>query len=214
LKHLHRLIVTSAAYRMTSSAAGAEAASTADPDNLLLWRRDGIRLEAEVIRDAMLALAGTLDATMGGPPVPPAGCEASTRRSLYLFHSGIDRSPFLAAFDAADAVACYQRDQSIVPQQALALSNAAFAQDAAATIAGRIVREMPAAAGDDDAFVSRAFVAILGRRPDAFELSECRRALAGLAPAPAAVGGPETVDPARVRIVAALLNHTEFVTLR
>ncbi len=213
MKHLHRLIVTSAAYRMTSSSAGAKAAIEADPDNRLLWRRDAIRLEAEAVRDAMLAISGLLDPAMGGPPVPPSDRDASTRRSLYLFHSGVDRSTFLATFDAADAVACYQRDQSIVPQQALALSNAGFSQDAAATIAARVVHEIPAGA-DDETFVSRAFYVVLGRQPDDFERSECGRAIDQLRTLPdgkAAAGG---VDPVRVQIVAALLNHNDFVTLR
>jgi len=213
MKHLHRLIVTSAAYRMTSSSAGAGPALEADPDNQLLWRRDAIRIEAEAVRDALLALAGTLDATMGGPPVPPAGRDASLRRSLYLHHSGIDRSSFLATFDVADAVACYQRDRSIVPQQALALSNAAFAQDAAAKITARVAKDLPAGA-DDESFVARAFFTVLGRQPDDFERAECRRALDGLRTLPDGKAGPEAVDPARVQIVAALLNHNDFVTLR
>jgi hypothetical protein len=213
MKHLHRLIVTSAAYRMTSSSAGAGAAVEADPDNRLLWRRDAIRLDAEVVRDAILVVSGMLDPTMGGPPVPPSDRDTSPRRSLYLYHSGIDRSTFLATFDAADAIACYQRDQSIVPQQALALSNAGFSQDAAARIAARVTSEISGTA-DDETFVVRAFVAVLGRQPDDFERSECRRAIDQLRTLPdgeAAAGG---VDPARVQIVAALLNHNDFVTLR
>ena len=213
MKHLHRLIVTSAAYRMTSSSAGAEAAIKADPDNRLLWRRDAIRIEAEAVRDALLAVSGTLDATMGGPPVPPSDRDTSQRRSLYLHHSGVDRSTFLATFDAADAVACYQRDQSILPQQSLALSNAAFSQDAAAKIASRVTKDIPAGA-DDEAFVVRAFFTVLGRQPDDFERSECRRALDELRALPDGKAAPEAVDPARVQIVAALLNHNDFVTLR
>jgi hypothetical protein len=198
---------------MTSSAAGAEAAFKADPDNRLVWRRDAIRLEAESVRDAMLALSGLLDPTMGGPPVPPSNRDTSPRRSLYLHHSGIDRSTFLATFDAADAVACYQRDQSIVPQQALALSNAGFSQDAAAQIAARVTREIPAGA-DDEMFVARAFVTVLGRQPDDFERSECRRAIDQLRTLPDGKAAAEGVDPGRVQIVAALLNHNDFVTLR
>ena len=213
MKHLHRLIVTSAAYRMTSSSSGAKAAAEADPDNRLLWRRDAIRLEAEAVRDAMLALSGLLDPTIGGPPVPPSDRDTSPRRSLYLFHSGIDRSTFLATFDAADAVACYQRDQSIVPQQALALSNAGFSQDAAAKIAARVAHEIPAGA-DDETFVARAFVVVLGRQPDDFERSECRQALDELRTLPDGKAAAAGVDPARVQIVAALLNHNDFVTLR
>ena len=92
MKHLHRLIVKSAAYRMSSSAAGCEANLAKDPDNLHLWRRTPIRLESQVVRDSILSLAGTLDLTRGGPPVPPDAQADSTRRSLYFFHSNNDRN--------------------------------------------------------------------------------------------------------------------------
>ncbi|MFM8891265.1 MAG: DUF1549 and DUF1553 domain-containing protein, partial [Planctomycetia bacterium] len=125
MKHLHRLICTSAAYRMASSPRGAAAAAEIDPDNRLLWRREPIRLEAQVVRDAVLSLAGPLDTTVGGPPVPVGAQAASHRRSLYFWHSEISRNPFLATFDDAAPRECYRREQSIVPQQALALANSA-----------------------------------------------------------------------------------------
>jgi hypothetical protein len=210
MKHLHRLICTSAAYRMGSSTLGAEGAVAADPDNTLLWRREPIRLEAQVVRDAILALAGTLDPAMGGPPVPESQQAASRRRSLYFWHSDISRNLFLTTFDDAGVVECYERDQSIVPQQALALSNAALVHDAAATIAASI-----AAAGgstiDDAAFLDRAFVLVLHRPPTADEQAACLAALERWRAVEKPAGN---TDPARIHAVWTLFNHNDFVTLR
>jgi hypothetical protein len=209
MKHLHRLICTSAAYRMGSSAIGAEAALKADPDNQLLWRREPIRLEAQVVRDGILALAGTLDSTMGGPPVKEADQPASRRRSLYFWHSDISRNVFLTTFDDAAVKECYQRDQSIVPQQALALSNAAIVHDSAAKIADRV--QASGSPTDDAVFLERAFKTILHRGPSADERAACEAAMAKWRSAKPAAGAS---DPGRVLMVWALLNHNDFVTLR
>ena len=210
MKYLHRLICTSAAYRMGSSIAGADAALKADPDNRLLWRREPIRLEAQVVRDGILALAGALDPTMGGPPVKEADQPASRRRSLYFWHSDVSRNVFLTTFDDAAVKECYQRDQSIVPQQALALSNAGLVHDSAAKIAGRV--QASGSPADDAAFVERAFKTILHRGPAADEKAACEAALAKWRTAAKPAAG--AADPARVLMVWALLNHNDFVTLR
>jgi hypothetical protein len=214
MKHLHRLIVTSAAYRMGSSIANAEAALAIDPDNRLLWRREPIRLEAQVVRDAILALAGTLDSTIGGPPVPEKQQAASRRRSLYFWHSDISRNLFLATFDDAGVMDCYERDQSIVPQQALALSNAALVHDAAAKIAER-VQASGSAAGDAE-FLERAFRTLLHRGPSAAERAACEAAMDTWRGAATPAGNPSdgALDPARPLMVWALFNHNDFVTLR
>ena len=214
MKNLHRLIVTSAAYRMGSTTVGAEANLKADPDNQFLWRRDPARLESQVIRDCILSLAGTLDSTMGGPSVPAAQQSNSRRRSLYLWHSDIDRNLFLTMFDDAGVKECYRRDQSIVPQQALALSNAAIVHDSATKIAERIVSAgtTDGAGMSDEAFLDRAFVMLLDRRPSADELAACSAAIGKWR----ALGKPAGAgaDPALVHMVWALLNHNDFVTLR
>ena len=90
------------------------------------------------MRDSILALAGALDATIGGPPVPPGSQETSHRRSLYFFHSNNERNLFLTTFDDAGVKDCYRREQSIVPQQALALANSGLVQDAARQIKTRL----------------------------------------------------------------------------
>ncbi|MDA1214598.1 MAG: DUF1549 domain-containing protein, partial [Planctomycetota bacterium] len=129
MKHLHRVIVNSAVYRMSSSTAEAEENVAIDGDNRYWWRRVPIRLESQVVRDSILLLAGTLDETMGGPPVPASEQGASTRRSLYFFHSNNERNLFLTTFDDALVKDCYRRETSIVPQQALALTNSRLVLD-------------------------------------------------------------------------------------
>ena len=211
MKRLHRLIVTSAAYRLQSSTAGHAEGVRLDPDNRTWWRREPIRLESEAVRDGILALAGTLDTRLGGAPVPAAEQPASTRRSLYFQHTDPDRNPFLTTFDGAGVKECYERERSIVPQQALALANAAIVHDAAARIAARIAP--PDALTDDATFLDRAFRMVLGRPAGAPESEACVGALAqwrSLEPVPA----NGSVEPARIHLVWALLNHTDFVTLR
>lgn len=214
MKHLHRLIVTSATYRMSSSLAGGEANAAKDPENIYLWRRNPIRLEAEVVRDSILSLAGTLDSTIGGPPVLPANQDNSKRRSLYFFHSNNDRNLFLTAFDEAGVKECYRRDQSIVPQQAMALTNSKLVLDAASRIAVRLARagEPDQSQSDDVAFIRRAFLVVLGIAAGDAEVAACRKALENWQKhEPQSSAKP---DAARSHLVWALLNHNDFVTLR
>jgi hypothetical protein len=177
MKHLHRLIVGSAAYRLSS--AGASEALAKDPDNTRYWRRTPGRLESQAVRDSILALAGTLDASMGGPPVPAPAQAGSARRSLYFFHSNNDRNPFLTTFDEAPVKECYRREQSIVPQQALALTNSRLVLDAARPIAERLTRRLATLGGpaDDPAFVRLAFVVLLGAEASESEAAAMTRAL-------------------------------------
>lgn len=205
MKHIHRLIVTSAAYRMSSSVAGAEANVTLDPDNRYLWRREPIRVESQVVRDSLLALAGTLDLTLGGPPVPAKDQESSTRRSLYFFHSFVERNLLLTTFDEAMVGDCYRREQSIVPQQALALANSELVLDAAPQIASRLATPEQ----DDETFVRSAFAVLLGIEPSEAELAAAHKALA-------AWQAQEKGGAAQAReyLVWALINHNDFVTLR
>ena len=210
MKHLHHLIVTSAAYRMSSSLAGADANLARDPDNHGWWRRLPIRLEAEVVRDCILSVAGNLDPTRGGPPVAPEAQAGSRRRSLYFFHSNNERNLFLTTFDAAGVNECYQRDQSIVPQQALALSNSALVQDSAALIAARLGRD---GVGDPE-FIRDAFVAVLGVPPTPAQIAASTRAMEAWRALPEPGPGPSAAGAARTHLSWALLNHNDFVTLR
>jgi hypothetical protein len=215
MKHLHRLIVLSSAYRMSSSSAHSDANLAKDPDNLHFWRRSPIRLESEAVRDSILSLAGTLDLTRGGPPVLPAAQADSTRRSLYFFHSNNDRNLFLSTFDEAAVKECYRRDQSIVPQQALALADSRLVHDAARQIAKRLSqptlsKESPLS---DQEFVQRAFYVLLGMRVNENESRASRSAMTEWRAQPAAEGDAG-IDRARVYLVWTLLNHNDFITLR
>lgn len=210
MKHLHRLIVSSATYRMSSETAGREADVEKDPDNIYWWRRNSIRLEAEAIRDSVLSLTGTLDLTMGGPPVQPANEDDSHRRSLYFFHSNNDRNLFLSTFDGALVTECYRRNQSVVPQQALAMSNSRLVLESAKPIAERITASLaPNRQQDDDTFIRTAFLLLLGNLPDAAELSVSQEALQHWRALP-----KSAPQDARSYFVWSLLNHNDFVTLR
>jgi hypothetical protein len=215
MKHLHRLIVLSSTYRMSSSSARNDANIAKDPENRHLWRRSPIRLEAEAVRDSVLLLADTLDRTLGGPPVLPVDQADSTRRSLYFFHSNNERNLFLMTFDEAGVKECYRRDQSIIPQQALALTNSRMLHDSARQIAKRL--SQPAMSGmpppDDKEFAQRAFYAIASGRPNEDELRACITALTEWRRLPE-VAGDSPADTARAYLVWALLNHNDFITLR
>jgi hypothetical protein len=212
MKHLHRLLVTSETYRLSSSPAGAPPADTAtDPENRYYWRMNPVRMEAEVVRDSLLRLSGDLDPRLGGPPVPVAD-ESSRRRSLYFVHSHNDENRFLSTFDEASVLECYRRSESIVPQQALALSNSKLTLAAAARINARLHEQL----GDvtDGQFARAAFETVLAGSPTEAEQAECERALAAWADLLRRRQVPDPVRRARGDLVQALLNHNDFITIR
>jgi mono/diheme cytochrome c family protein len=178
MKWLHRLIVTSAAYQMQSTSKGTTAeVQVADPENQYYWRMNAHRMEAEVVRDSLLYLGGQLNETMGGPPLDHLAGLDSARRSLYYRYSREDKVGFLTTFDAAGVEECYRRQESIVPQQALALENSEFVWDQARRIARRLERESSLQCGERG-FVTAAFEYVLGRPPESVELEACEDFLA------------------------------------
>lgn len=210
LKHLHRLIVTSAAYRLDSNTDGpADPNLAADPDNRLVWRMRVRRMEAEAVRDSLLHLAGALDATRGGPELDQNTAETTTRRSLYYRHANEKRVTFLEVFDQPGVAEAYQRLDSIVPQQSLALLNSRFAIDHARGLAQRLAAVAPA----NRDFVAACFKQVLGRPPTETELADCeafldsQARLASGATADAAAG-------ARAGLAHVLFNHNDFVSIR
>jgi hypothetical protein len=208
MKYLHRLIVTSATYQLSSSNAAADPKTReSDPENRYCWRQNATRMEAEVLRDSLLALAGALDRGMGGPPIPIRE-EQSRRRSLYFFHSHNEEQRFLSVFDSPNVLQCYRRTESIVPQQALALANSKLTLEMAARIADGLDK----AARTDTDFVRTAFEATLACRPTAEELAACEQALAQWRD----LGRtrPDGQRRARTNLVHALLNHNDFITVR
>ena len=217
MKRLHRLIVTSKTYRLSASPLGADPATiAADGENRFYWCRNSTRLEAQAVRDALLHLAGTLDLSLGGPSIPVAD-ESSRRRSLYYVHSHNDHQKFLALFDDAGVQECYRRSESIVPQQALALSNSKLALSAAAAIAARLESEPSAdrrETASDEAFIDRAWRTVLCDAPSADERAACLDALRQWRASAAARKSPDGDRQARAKLIEALLNHNDFVTVR
>lgn len=206
MRHVHRLIMTSEAYQRISSRAEADEATMAkDPTNQFFWRMPTRRMEAQVVRDSLLFLAGKLDLTMGGPSLDPA---TGTRRSLYFKHSRDQRDQFLSMFDDADWLRCYRRSESIAPQQALALSNSKLALEMSREIASRLAETT-----EEGAFVQQAYRRLLGRVPYEEEAEACLKFMKELRTLPELEkrGGEGGV---RIRLIHALLNHNDFVTIR
>ena len=212
MKHMHRLICQSAAYRRSSSVRGMDPEVQKDPDVKMLWRRTPMRLEAEAVRDAMLSLSGVMDWTRGGPPVMAGEQGSSRRRSLYFYHSNNERNLFLTTFDGPMVKECYRREQSVVPQQALAMSNSALSVESAKGIAALLTDSLRGRGADTDrAFVEAAFLYVTGMRAG---LEEVETSLRGLAEWEKQAGTPKDVVGVRSQFVWVLLNHNDFVTLR
>jgi mono/diheme cytochrome c family protein len=214
LKPLHRLIVTSRAYRLSSDGTHADRATRQrDPENVFFWQFQSSRIEAELIRDAILYLAGSLDERLGGPTIDPA-LEMSPRRSLYFTQSMDVHERFLSMFDAADVLQCYRRDTSVLPHQALAMTNSRVTLQMAANLAARLDRETLVSGGTDraKALVQAAFHCILTREPALDEQAECVAFLRRTEKLSLAT--PRHGRRALEALVVALLNHNDFITIR
>ncbi|MGH9721956.1 MAG: PSD1 and planctomycete cytochrome C domain-containing protein [Bryobacteraceae bacterium] len=184
MKAMHRLVMLSSTYRMSSESN--PDALRVDPDNRLVWRMNRRRLEAEALRDAVLAASSTLNLKMGGPPIalplteeeragmrdfsqwPVAGDPADhARRSAYLYVKRSFRLPMLEAFDAPDATAsCPRRESSTVAPQALTLMNSNFMTAQAGRFAARLKREH---GEKPEAWVNAGWQIAFGRTPAAAE---------------------------------------------
>jgi hypothetical protein len=210
MKYMHRLIMTSDAYRRHSSLLNNNQAIAIDPDNRYLWRRNATRIESQVVRDSILSLSGKLDTTIGGPSVPMNQQNDSLRRSIYFFHSNNERNTFLTTFDEALVKECYRRDQSIVPQQALALSNSQLVLDSAKSIAERIDSQH----SQEDDFIAQAFLEVLGIKPDVQMIASSKLAMQQWQALDDTGLGQGSPIKDRILLVWTLLNHNDFVTLR
>lgn len=231
MKPIHRLLVTSRAYRM-ESAFGEESAGNlaVDPDNRFLWRMNPRRMEAETVRDSVLFVAGSLSSSMGGPELDHVLGESTGRRSLYYRTAVEKQMLFLRQFDQASVTECYQRPQTIVPQQALAMANSRLVLAQSRRLAAAVEGELKQQGGvwSEGRFIQRVYERVLGRRPNADEVEACRdflRQQALLLAAPDDLerfaGEPPLTEPAadpnaraRENLVHVLLNHNDFVTVR
>ncbi|MBI3852098.1 MAG: DUF1553 domain-containing protein [Verrucomicrobia bacterium] len=177
MKKLHRLILTSSTYQLSSRYD--VAAARIDPDNKLLWRFPRQRLEGEVIRDCALAVAGLLNPKLGGPSVLPelppglsvrGGWKVSTdegernRRSVYILVRRNTRYPMFETFDMPDThESCARRNVTTTPVQALTMLNSELTLKWAEGFAARVLQ---AAGNDLDAQIDTAFRLALSRHPD------------------------------------------------
>ncbi len=203
LRHLHRLIVTSAAYRRSSSTLNADATSMRrDPTNTFYWKSPTRRMESDLVRDNILHFAEVIDLTVGGPSIDPK--KAGRRRSLYFLQSRDHKDQFLSMFDHADHLRCYRRKESIVPQQALALSNSKLSIEMAEKVANRLMEL------EDKPFVEQIFQIILCRPPGEEEGTACETFIHEF---PRGSFGDRR-RRVRARLVHALFNHNDFVTIR
>jgi Protein of unknown function (DUF1553)/Protein of unknown function (DUF1549) len=231
LKPIHRLMVTSAAYRQSSDPPPglAREGSARDPDNTRLWRMNRRRMEAEGLRDAMLAVSGELNPKAGGPGIlaamekevedlifttdeksdrwhEDADPAEHLRRSLYLFRKRNVRYPLFDAFDAPDSqTACPRRVVSTHALQALMLMNGDFASSRARALAGRILGE---SSGSDESRIVRSYRIVLARDPD---LAEVAQALDFLR-AQAALIGPRLAEGRPVARPSFVLDRADPAT--
>jgi len=188
LKSLHRLIVTSAAYRQVSVAgANAPHGAALDADNRLLWRMNRRKLEAEAIRDSILAVSGQLDPRFYGPAFQDFVVErpehsphyqyhlwdpqspSARRRSIYRFIVRSQPQPLMAALDCADpSMHVDKRNQSVSAPQALALMNNAFT----VTMASQLDQSLKTRETSLARQIHSAFTAAFARDPTPAETAE------------------------------------------
>ena len=186
LKPMHRLIMTSRVYRMSSAAR--EPAASVDPDNDLFWRFNPRRLSAEEVRDSILAVNGSLNRKVYGPSFYPdlsaevlagqsrpgsgwgnSSPEERNRRSIYIHVKRSLLTPLLTAFDFPDPdLTCEVRFATLQPGQALALLNSDFVHQQAR----RLAESIDAEASDNPAVVRSAIAAVLARPATETEVAE------------------------------------------
>jgi len=215
LKSLHRLIVTSATYRQSSRVR--ETARDADPANKLLWRFPPQRLEAEVIRDSALAVAGALNPAAGGPsvfpplpdgkPKPIGGWDLSknladqNRRSIYIFVRRNDPYPMLNVIDLPDShESCSRRNTTTTAPQALTLLNSQLT----AEWSRQFARRVSLIATDPAKRIETAYSIAYSRKPTPSEIDQALTFLARQA-------GVAGDGNALADLCLMLINSNEFV---
>ncbi len=233
-KALHRLILTSSTYRISTH--NDPRFASVDPDNRLLWRMPYRRLEVEVIRDAMLAASGELNRQMYGPsmyPSIPTGALAgnsdpdkiwkpfdhgtASRRTIYAFVKRSLIVPMLEVLDFCDtARSTARRNVTSVPTQALTLLNGDFVNLQARHLADRLERD---AGADPGTQINRAYLLSLCRLPRegervamlAFLQQESRARLADSSKGSSPLTPAQACHEALVQLCRAIFNTNEFV---
>jgi hypothetical protein len=213
-KRMHKLLMTSEAYQASSAFANADNEAK-DAANQFLWRYEPQRLEAEIVRDSILSVSGSLNTKQFGPaifpPLPPEVLKTmekgiyhkqpdgpeTWRRGVYVYRKRGLPLPFFEVFDLPDQnITCARRNVSTVAPQALTLMHNDFVISQAARLADRVASE---AGADPDARIRHAYRLTLGRAPNAEELAASRQFLA---------------KQSMSGLTHVLLNLNEFIYLR
>jgi hypothetical protein len=230
IKPMLKLIMSSSVYQQRSTTTDTPAVARAmqiDPGNQFLWRQRLRRLDAEIVRDTLLAVSGKLDLTAGGPPVPiesrPDGLVAvkekdcptpssKWRRSVYLLARRNYQLSLLSAFDLPTMpLNCARRTPSAVVSQSLTMLNDAFVLEQADFFAERVIRE--AASSVPQPQVERAFEMAFSRQPEAEELHWCVELMDRQAhrQIDSGAGSSDARQKALANLCHTLLNGSEFL---
>ncbi|PYT32723.1 MAG: hypothetical protein DMG57_00855 [Acidobacteria bacterium] len=217
IKAVHKLMLTSNAYQQSAESPEAKRYAEIDPNNRLLWRMNWIRLEAEVVRDSILALSGRLQSCDGGPGVflniPadvaegfeffkwfPSDEQEQLRRTIYTFQRRSVVMPMMEVFDGANmSESCARRNITTVAPQAFSLLNSEFTNTEAKYFAGRV---MKLAGNDAERQIDEAFRLALGRAPTVEETGKAR-----------ALFVHSDARDALTRLAVVLFNLNEFIYL-
>jgi hypothetical protein len=238
-RHLHRVIVTSEAYRrssswasiadipMTSSASATQITSLADTtptpptldrENRWWGRYPERQLEAEAVRDGVLYVSNAANEIMGGPELDPSEGLTNYRRSLYFRHAPEKSMVFLQLFDAPSPNECYRRERTIVPQQALALVNSELSSQLSEQLATIVMNNSEMVSAGAPPIVEFCFWQILSRPPSEAEWTLSSEFLAAETSRLSQLDPSVSPDAARQKACAGLIqvlwNHHEFVTVR
>jgi hypothetical protein len=180
MKAMHRIIMLSETYAQSSQ--GRDEYAQVDPANDLLWKFDRHRLDAEELRDSILAISGSFDPSPGGPhPFPPESTWTftqhlpftavydSNKRSVYLMVQRFQRHPYLSLFDGADPnVTTPQRAELATPLQALFMMNSPFVHEASKGLASHLM----ATPADSTGRVREVYWRVLARPPSRQEMEK------------------------------------------
>jgi hypothetical protein len=232
LKPMLKLIMNSATYRQPSTAPDTLEVARAmkvDPANQLLWRQRLRRLDAEMVRDSLLAVGGTLDRALGGPPVPlenrPDGLvlvrqkdnaspTSKWRRSVYMLARRNYQLSLLDTFDQPMmALNCTRRSPSAVVLQSLTMLNDAFVLEQAGSLAARVADKIPGEEVKNQ--IQLAFGLALSRPPDPEELEWCNNFIERQAVRhqSGTIDLPEARQRALANLCHMLMNSSEFLYL-
>ena len=223
IKRMHKLIMLSRTYQMASGNDERNAAK--DPENTYLWKFKRRRMDAEEIRDSLLAVSGKLDPAIAGPhPFPPEmgwkftqhrpfiAVYPHNKRSIYLMQQRIQRHPFLEVFDGADTNGVMGlRPLTTTAPQALYMMNDPFFHEAADALAVRVGM----AYSSDVERLRYAYNLLYKRNPEAVEIRDARQFLAGARESlqDSAVPDDEWNRNAWASLMRVLLSSNEFLTL-